>query len=88
MKRRGIPIEPGATFAEALVLQMWVKAMAGDQKAAKEIRESIEGKAAQRPGDPGDNGPMTIHVVYDEEKKNSPPEGSSGTSVVPGPDKS
>jgi hypothetical protein len=88
MKRRGIPIEPGATFADALVLQMWVKAMAGDPKAAKEIRESIEGKAAQRPADPGDNGPVTIHVVYDDEKKDVPPGPGLDAGAVTGPDKS
>ena len=86
MKRRGIPIEPGATFADALVLQMWVKAMAGDPKAAKEIRESIQGTAAQRPSDPGDKGPVTIRVVYDEEKKNLPPEPDLETGAVPSPD--
>src|SRR5882757_6065559 len=69
MKRRGIPIEPGATFADALVLQMWVKAMAGDPKAAKEIRESIEGKAAQRPADPGDKDPVEFRVVYTRENR-------------------
>jgi hypothetical protein len=67
MKRRGIPVEPGATFADALVLQVWMKAMYGDPKAAKEVRESIEGKAGLRPADPGDNEPVTIHVVDDEE---------------------
>lgn len=73
MKRKGIPIEPGATFAEARGLQMWVKAMADDPKAAKEIRESTEGKAAQRPADPGDDDPVKIRVVYDVEKKHFPP---------------
>jgi hypothetical protein len=74
MKRRGIPIEPGATFADAIVLQVWMKAMDGDPKVAKEVRESIEGKAGLRPADPEDNEPVTIHVVYDKEEKNSPPE--------------
>jgi len=77
MKRRGVPIEPGATFADTLALQMWTKAMAGDPKAAKEIRESIEGKAGQRPENPGDKDPVTIRVVYTREKKDSPPKSDS-----------
>jgi Family of unknown function (DUF5681) len=54
MRRKGVHLEAGTTSAQALVKQMWLKAMVGDSKAAKEIRESIEGKAAQRPADPGD----------------------------------
>jgi hypothetical protein len=65
LKRKGIHIDPGATFADVLGLQMWTRAMGGDPKAAKEIRESIEGKAAQRPPEPRHNGPVELHVVYD-----------------------
>jgi Family of unknown function (DUF5681) len=88
MKRKGIPIEPGATFADALSLQIWMKAMGGDPKAAKEIREAVEGKAAQRPADPRDKGPLEIHVVYDEEKKDLPPEPGLEGGAVPDQDKS
>jgi hypothetical protein len=88
MKRRGIPIEPGATYAGALALRMWVRAMDGDPKAAKEIRESIEGKASQRPADPGDKDPVTFHVVYDYEKRNSAPKPDSETNLGPDQDTS
>src|SRR5450432_1783318 len=65
MKRKGIPIEPGATFAHALSLQMWINAMDGDPKAAKEIRESIEGKAGQRPPEPRHDCEIVMNVVYE-----------------------
>jgi Family of unknown function (DUF5681) len=87
MKRKGIPIEPGATFSQALCLQILMKAMGGDSKAAKEIRESIEGRAGQRPVDPGDNSPMTIRVVVDDaEKKPFVPKPDSRPDLVPDPD--
>ena len=62
---------------------MWVKAMAGDPKAAKEIRESIEGKAGQRPADPGDNEPVNIRVVYTHEKRDCPPKPDSAADLGP-----
>ena len=67
---------------------MWVKAMAGDAKAAKEIRESIEGKAAQRPADPGDKDPVNLCVVYTHEKKNFSPRPDLATDLGPDQDKS
>jgi hypothetical protein len=88
MRKRGVNLEPGATFAEAVCLQMLMKAMAGDPKAAKEIRESIEGKAAQRPADPGDKDPVTFHVVYDYEKRNVPPKPDLEANLGPDQDTS
>ena len=71
LKRKGIPIEPGATFAEALALQMWMNALGGDSNAAKEIRESVEGKAPQRP--PGPKGPVEVHVRYANPRESQKP---------------
>lgn len=87
MKRRGVPIEPSATFADALVLQVLMKAADGDTKAAKEVRESIEGRAGERPDAPGANEPVTIHVVYDKEEKDVPPEPDLQVGAIPSPDK-
>jgi hypothetical protein len=65
-----------------------MKAMAGDPKAAKEIRESIEGKAAQRPAAPGDKDPIEIHVVCPHEnKKNFSPEPDLAADLGPDQDK-
>ena len=79
MRKRGVNLEPGATFAEAVCLQMLMKAMAGDPKAAKEIRESVEGKAAQRSADPGDKEPVILEVVYTHESAS--PASSSGRNL-------
>jgi hypothetical protein len=68
MKRNGVTVKSGATFAEALALSVWMRALAGD--AAKELRESMEGKAAQRAAPPGNNEPVNIRVTYDREDKN------------------
>jgi hypothetical protein len=48
MKRNGVTVPPGATFAEALATRVWVKALSGDSGAAREIREAIEGRTGQR----------------------------------------
>lgn len=69
MKRNGVPLEPGATFAQALALRVWMRALNGDPVAAKELRESMEGKAAQRAAAPVDSGPGEILVRYDNEFK-------------------
>jgi hypothetical protein len=70
MKRNGVTVKSGATFAEALALSVWMRALAGDPGAAKELRESMEGKAAQRAAPPGNNEPVNIRVTYDREDKN------------------
>lgn len=69
LKRKGISLEPEATYASALARQNWIKAIAGDSKAAREVREAIEGKVGQRSADPEDKGEVKIRVVYDVEKK-------------------
>jgi hypothetical protein len=48
MKRDGLILEPRATFAEALGMRVWARALAGDLGAAKEIREATEGKTGPR----------------------------------------
>lgn len=69
LETKGISLEPGATYASALARQNWIKAIEGDTRAAKEVREATEGKAGLRPADPGDNGPTEIQVVFDVERK-------------------
>src|ERR1700730_8825677 len=66
MKRKGVTLEPGMTFAEVLGLRVWMNALDGDSGAAREIRESLEGKAAQRAAPPGNSGPVEIRVTYDD----------------------
>lgn len=88
MRKRGVNLEPGATFAEAVCLQMLIKAMAGDPKAAKEIRESIEGKAGQRPADPRDKEPVIYEVVYTREEKNFSPKPNLAADLAPDQHKS
>ncbi len=70
MKRNGVILEPGATFAKALALRVWMRALDGDPGAAKELRESMEGKAAQRAAPPGNSEGCNIRVIYDDENKN------------------
>jgi hypothetical protein len=74
LKRAGLPLDAGATFAHAVVLRLLMMALEGDLKAITEFRESIEGKTPQRPPEqePEDK-QLNIRVVYDkEEPKNSP----------------
>ena len=68
LKRKGLPLQSGATFADAVVLGVMMKALLGDSRAAKEVRESIEGKAGQRAEKPGNNEPVNIRVVYDQDR--------------------
>ena len=69
LQEKGISLEPGATYASSLARQNWLKAIEGDTKAAKEVREATEGKAGIRPADPEDKSPIQIRVVYDVETK-------------------
>lgn len=41
-------LKKGATFADAIAYGLAKKAMIGDATAAKELRESVEGKSVQR----------------------------------------
>jgi Family of unknown function (DUF5681) len=65
MKRNGVNLKSGATFAEALATRVWAKALSGDSGAAKEIREAIEGKTGKR-DTPGEDGEVNVtHIVVD-----------------------
>jgi hypothetical protein len=66
MKRSGMLLEPGATFAQALAMRVWMRALDGDPVAAKELREAMEGKAAQRATARVGSGPTEIRVRYDK----------------------
>jgi hypothetical protein len=48
LQRDGVPLGPDTTFADGLATQMWLQALRGDILAAREIRESIEGKSPTR----------------------------------------
>jgi hypothetical protein len=80
MKRNGVPLAPGATFAVALALRVWMRALNGDPVAAKEVRESMEGKAAQRTVAVND-GPVSLRVVFPKENGKEPPD--SAPASVP-----
>ena len=62
LKRNGVSLPPGATFAEALATRVWMKALAGDLAAAKEIRETTEGKTGQRVAPPEEEGEQVVNV--------------------------
>jgi hypothetical protein len=72
LTQKGLSLEAGATYAGALARQNWIKAIAGDTRAAKEVREAIEGKAGLRPAVPEGVQEVKIRVVYDKESDNSP----------------
>ena len=67
LKQNGVTLEPGMTFAQALAMRIWMRALSGDQTAAKELRESMEGKSAQRSAPPVSSDPANIRVTYDRE---------------------
>jgi len=86
MRRNGLSLEPGATYAEALALRVWMRALDGDPIAAKELRESMEGRAAQRPTPPLHNGIVDLRVVYAKAPQaktpDAPPEPKSPPDVI------
>ncbi len=68
--KRGLP--RGATYGDALAFDQFNAALNGRTEAAREIREAIEGKAAQREiSEPGKKD-IEVHVRYEDPKpKNS-----------------
>jgi hypothetical protein len=56
-------LEVGATFGDAVGAALFAAAIKGSVPAARELRESIEGRANQRPREVA--GPIEVHVVYD-----------------------
>ncbi len=66
--KRGLP--RGATYGDALAFDQFNAALNGRTEAAREIREAIEGKAAQRISEPAKKD-IRIRVVYDKPKRAS-----------------
>jgi len=67
--KRGLPM--GATYGDALALGQFNAALNGRTEAAREIRESIEGKVSQREISEPAKKDICIRVVYDEPKGTS-----------------
>jgi hypothetical protein len=84
LKRAGLTLDPGATFAHAIVVRLLTMALSGDPKAMTEFRECIEGKTPQRPPEKEPkNGIMEIRVVYDEEKPKNSSASKTDLEIVP-----
>ncbi len=64
--KRGLPRD--ATYGDALAFDQFNAALNGRTEAAREIREAIEGKAAQREISEPAKKDIRIRVVYDEPK--------------------
>jgi hypothetical protein len=58
--KRGLP--PGATWADAIAFATIRTAADGDQQAAREIRESIEGRAPARAPEPAVD-KITVQII-------------------------
>ncbi len=82
LKRDGVPLPPKATLAEALATRMFLRAIAGDCGAAKEIREAIEGKPGQRIEPVDAVREVIFRVVYTKTEPKKDGE-EPDTSVVP-----
>lgn len=63
--RRTLGLAKGATFAEAQTVSLFIAASNGNVRAAREIREGIEGKANERPKTV-DGGEFEVHVTYED----------------------
>lgn len=73
----GLPV--GSTYGDALVLSVYKAALAGRTDAAREIRESIEGRAPQRmQAAVPEKCETLIRVVYDREKPRGSIEAAEG----------
>ena len=79
--KRGLP--RGATYGDALAFDQFKAALNGRTEAAREIREAIEGKAAQREISEPEKKEVRVHVSYEDRK---PKDGSDGSvDRLPGP---
>jgi hypothetical protein len=67
-------LKPGMTWAQAIALRMCYEAlMEGSTRAAREMREAIEGKAPQRLEITGpERKEVTIRVVYEKRGNRQP----------------
>ncbi len=66
-------LKPGATFADAIAYGLAKNALQGDASCAKEMRESVEGKATQRievvsPEDRGFQVSVTFEMPVNERR--------------------
>ncbi len=69
----------GATYGDALVFDQFNAALNGRTEAAREIREAIEGKAAQRMETrESEKGPVSIRVTYEDHE----PKGASDDQLL------
>lgn len=64
--KRGLP--QGATFGDALAFDQFNAALKGRTEAAREIREGIEGKAAQRKEISVPQGPISILTISEDDE--------------------
>jgi hypothetical protein len=62
LERKGLHLEPGATFASVVAQTTFIKAMFGDLKAIAELREALEGKVERR-GEPSETSDTPIRVI-------------------------
>ena len=83
--RRALGLAEGVTFAEAQTHSLFVAASSGNVRAAREIREAIEGRAGERSSDPERPQPVELRVVYDDPLPGKKPEASSGSTLEASP---
>ncbi|MGB9242890.1 MAG: DUF5681 domain-containing protein [Candidatus Acidiferrales bacterium] len=79
--RRTLGLARGATFAEAQTVSLFIAASNGDVRAAREIREGIEGKANER--SKIEHRGFDINISYEDPPKaiqNTTPEASQDTT--------
>ena len=65
INNRGILLEKNCTWAQAIAVSMGKKALAGHPEAAKELRESTEGRAMQRIEMAGDQPLLNVRVSFE-----------------------
>jgi hypothetical protein len=82
---RELGLAPGSTLADGATKTLFEMAMDGKPWAAREIREGIEGRTAERP-EISDPGIVTIHVVYDKAPKKPRVDAPGDTSPPTSPE--
>jgi hypothetical protein len=68
--RLALKLEPGATYADAVIKRLMTRALKGEQNAMREIMDRMEGTPKQTTeiSTPADR-TFNIRVVYDKEPK-------------------
>lgn len=82
---RELGLPPGSTFADGVTKTLYEMAMDGRPGAAREIREGIEGRTAERP-ETSAPGITTLHVVYDQAPTKRRVDTHGDTSAPTSPD--